>query len=136
MGSVRVLELLAPMTISCYHSSERLYPWGLFGGGEGSLSSFEVKTPGDAEFKNFKERFGVRCAGKFTNVRLPAGSMLALTVGGGGGYGDPGEREPDRIAVDLLEQFEDERSARVRYPAQFDEAIERRDALLDELRAR
>ena len=32
LGTVRRIELLAPMTVSCYHSSERLYPWGLFGG--------------------------------------------------------------------------------------------------------
>ena len=35
-----------PMTFSCYHSSERLYPWGLFGGGEGTLSSFKVQAAG------------------------------------------------------------------------------------------
>jgi N-methylhydantoinase B len=136
MGSVRVIELLSPMTISCYHSSERLYPWGLFGGNEGSLSSFKVKAPGDREFKDFKERYGVRCAGKFTNVHLPAGSLLELTVGGGGGYGDPGDRDPARIAVDLLEQFADEGSVRTSYPAQSEEAIRIRDGLLTELRAR
>ncbi len=130
-----MLELLSPMTISCYHSSERLYPWGLFGGGEGTLSSFKVKAPGDAEYKNFKERFGVRCAGKFTNVHLPAGSLLELKVGGGGGYGDPAERDPEQIAVDLLEQFYDGESVRAGYPAQVEAAMQARDRLLAELRA-
>ena len=60
MGAIRELELLAPLTVSCYHSKERLVPWGLFGGGPGSCSSFKVRAPGDAEFKNFRERYGVR----------------------------------------------------------------------------
>ncbi len=96
------------MTFSCYHSSERLYPWGLFGGDEGTLSSFQVKAPGDSGYQNFKERYGVRCAGKFTNVHLPEGAMLKLTVGGGGGYGKPASATNDPIAVDLLEGFYDE----------------------------
>ena len=80
LGSVRRLELRAPMTFSCYHSSERLYPWGLFGGGEGTLSWFKVKTPEDEGYANFKERFGVRCAGKFTNIHLPRG-LAARALG-------------------------------------------------------
>jgi N-methylhydantoinase B len=136
LGSVRELELLSPMTFSCYHSSERLYPWGLFGGGEGTLSSFNVRAPGDEEYRNFKERFGVRCAGKFTNVHLPEGALLELRVGGGGGYGDPGEREPALIAHDLLEGFYGEDHVREVYPAQVDEALRLRDELLERLRDR
>src|SRR5205814_9857190 len=122
LGSVRRLELRAPMTFSCYHSSERLYPWGLFGGGEGTRSSFKVKAPGDPGYLNFKERYGVRCAGKFTNVHLPEGSLLELRVGGGGGYGPPPERDPELIAQDLLEGFYDEEHVRSTFPAQAEEA--------------
>lgn len=135
MGAIRELQLRTPMTVSCYHSKERLVPWGLFGGGEGSCSSLKVRAPGDAEFKSFKERFGVRCAGKFTNVHLPAGAELELTVGGGGGFGDPAERDPEAIAVDLLEGFEPLELARTRYPAQIEDALAARDRLLEELRA-
>jgi N-methylhydantoinase B len=136
LGSVRVLELLSPMTFSCYHSSERLYPWGLFGGGQGTLSSFKVRAPGDERYLNFKERYGVRCAGKFTNVHLPEGTLLELTVGGGGGYGIAAERDPLAIAVDLLEGFVDEEYVRHHHAGQLDEALRRRDELLAELRKR
>lgn len=131
LGSIRELELHAPMTFSCYHSSERLYPWGLFGGREGTLSSFRVKLEGDSEYRNFKERFGVRCAGKFTNVQLPAGARLELRVGGGGGYGPPEERDPRRIAIDLLGGFVDEDYVRRNHPAQVAVVQE----LVEELRA-
>ena len=134
LGSVRRLELRAPMTFSCYHSSERLYPWGLFGGSEGSLSAFLVKPPGEDAYQNFKERFGVRCAGKFTNVHLGQGTMLELRVGGGGGYGDPRERKPNVIAEDLLQGFYSEEETRALYPDQADEAVRIRDSLLGALR--
>ena len=134
LGSIRELELGSPMTFSCYHSSERLFPWGLFGGGKGTLSSFKVKVPGDEEYKNFKERFGVRCAGKFTNVHLPEGALLELKVGGGGGYGDPHDRDPALIARDLLEGLYDEDHVREAYPSQLGEALRLRDELLERLR--
>jgi N-methylhydantoinase B len=136
LGSIRVLELRSPMTFSCYHSSERLYPWGLFGGGEGTLSSFKVRAPGDPEYQNFKERYGVRCAGKFTNVHLDSGSMLELKVGGGGGFGPAEERSPQWIARDLLEGFVDEEYVRRHYPGQAADAVSLRDGLLEELRRR
>lgn len=134
LGSVRRLELLAPMTFSCYHSSERLYPWGLFSGNEGSLSWFKVKVPGDKTYRNFKERFGVRCAGKFTNVHLPKEALLELSVGGGGGYGLAEERDPALIAEDLLAGLYDEETVRLEYPAQAVDALRLRDELLGELR--
>jgi N-methylhydantoinase B/oxoprolinase/acetone carboxylase alpha subunit len=134
LGSIRELELLEPMTFSCYHSSERLYPWGLFDGGEGTLSSFKAKLSEDEEYTNFKERFGVRCAGKFTNVHLPKHARLELKVGGGGGYGDPAERDPALIARDLLDGFYDESYIRRLYPSQVDEVLRLRDKLLRQLR--
>ena len=135
LGSVRRLELLAPTTFSCYHSSERLYPWGLFEGGEGSLSSFTVRVPGDESYQNFKERFGVRCAGKFTNVHLPEGAMLELKVGGGGGYGPAAEREPSMIARDLVQGLYEEDDVARAYPAQLAAALRLRDELLAALRS-
>jgi N-methylhydantoinase B/oxoprolinase/acetone carboxylase alpha subunit len=137
LGTIRRIELRAPMTVSCYHSSERLYPWGLFGGDEGSLSSFKVLPAGETEYKNFKERFGVRCAGKFTNVHLDTGAMLELTVGGGGGYGLAAERDPERIGEDLLAGFYGEETIRKAYPAELVElAQEARARRLAALRAR
>jgi N-methylhydantoinase B len=129
LGTIRTLELMAPMTVSCYHSSERLIPWGLFDGREGSVSSFTVKLPDDPGFENFRERFGVRCASKFTNVRLPVGTLLRMTVGGAGGFGPPQEREVARIAQDLYDGLYDEQHVRDSYPEQARAALELRDEL-------
>lgn len=134
-GGIRVMELESDMTVSCYHSSERLVPWGLFGGGDGTLSAFLVKTPGDEEFKNFKERFGVRCAGKFTNIKLPKGTLLKLVVGGAGGYGDPDKRSVESIANDLFHGFESEESLAKKYPKQIGEAKRIRDEYVRQLQS-
>jgi N-methylhydantoinase B/oxoprolinase/acetone carboxylase alpha subunit len=134
LGGVRVMELEAPMTISCYHSGERLAPWGLFGGEPGTVSSLEVQLPGDEDYASFKTRFGVRCASKFTNVQLPAGAKLRLTVGGGGGYGSPSAREVDAIAQDLFGQLLTVSAARDRYPQQIEAALAERDRRVAALR--
>jgi N-methylhydantoinase B len=135
LGTIRVIELVDELTLSCYHSGERMLPWGLQGGGPGTLSALRVKCPGDDRFSNFKERFGVRCASKFTNVRLAPGTVLELEVGGGGGYGSPGERSCTAIAQDLLDGFYDERDVGAAYPRQAERAIELRDRRLAGLRA-
>jgi N-methylhydantoinase B len=130
LGTRRRLQLRRPVTLSCYHSSERLEPWGLFGGHPGTLSSLRVKLPGDAAFASFKERFGVRCASKFTNMYLPEGTVLEITVGGAGGYGEPGDRDARLIARDLLNGYYTEDELRRDYPGQIDEALSLRDHAL------
>ena len=37
-----------------------------------------------------------------TQIELRAGDVLELTVPGGGGFGDPREREPGRVQEDVL----------------------------------
>lgn len=39
--------------------------------------------------------------GKFSGLILKAGDALRFVIGGGGGWGDPLEREPDRVAADV-----------------------------------
>ena len=97
---------------------------------------FHREAPGDPDYRNFKERYGVRCAGKFTNVNLSAGTLLELRVGGGGGYGKPADRDCALIAEDLLLGLYDEETTRRLYPDQVDEALAIRDELLADLRRR
>ena len=39
------------------------------------------------------------------NRRLAPGTRVQFTLGGGGGYGDPLERAPDRVAEDVREGY-------------------------------
>lgn len=121
LGSIRVMEITAPeMTVSCYHEREKLRPWGLFGGKPGSLAYFLVKRVGDQDFRSFKEAFGVTCASKFTNITLHKGDRIKIVSPGGGGFGDPAEREAEKIIEDIKEGYYTAEHARANYP-QFSE---------------
>ena len=70
-------------------------PWGLFGGMNGSYSECFVKKPGD---NDFKPNYGFR-------TPLPAESVMSTLTGGGGGWGDPLDRQTARVHEDVLNEF-------------------------------
>ena len=53
---------------------------------------------------------------------IPAGDRLRLEMAGGGGFGDPGERDPERVAEDVANGFVSEESARCTYGVVLDAA--------------
>ena len=52
---------------------------------------------------------------------IPKGSTLELYDGGGGGYGPPGERDPDAVRADIREGYYSEEFSRRHYPHAFEE---------------
>ena len=79
--------------------------WALDGGGKGGRGAIMVKRRGDAEFRTFSEAFGTVSPSKFTNIRLEPGDEVLIDSPGGGGYGDPRERDRDRLERDVVEGF-------------------------------
>jgi 5-oxoprolinase (ATP-hydrolysing)/N-methylhydantoinase B len=79
--------------------------WGLEGGGPGGYGAILVKRAGDTEFRTFPEVFGTVSASKFTNIVLKEGDEVLLDAPGGGGFGDPAERDRDAVAKDVAEGF-------------------------------
>jgi N-methylhydantoinase B len=51
---------------------------------------------------------------------VPAGACVTLETGGGGGYGDPRERDPRAVAADLREGYVTGPAARRAHPHAFD----------------
>jgi N-methylhydantoinase B len=84
-------------------------PWALAGGLEGLSNRGTLHLPGG-------ERTGFA---KATRVRVPAGALVELETGGGGGYGHPGERDPELVRADLREGYVSEAHARVHHPQAF-----------------
>jgi N-methylhydantoinase B len=70
-------------------------PWGLWGGMNGAYSECFVKKPDD---NDFKPNYGFR-------TPLPADSVMSALTGGGGGWGDPLEREIARVRDDVRNEF-------------------------------
>ena len=53
---------------------------------------------------------------------IPAGDRLRLEMAGGGGFGDPRERDPERVAEDAANGFISEETARYAYGVVLDAA--------------
>jgi N-methylhydantoinase B len=104
LGTHRTLRVTAPeITFSALFDRMKIRPPGLFGGRDGGTSALLVKRKGESGFRSFQEVFGVASPTKFTNVVLREGDELRYRTPGGGGFGDPREREPERIREDVLE---------------------------------
>lgn len=116
LGTERVFRVTSEgITLSAMADRHRHAPWGVFGGLPGTPSSIEVRLPGDSEFATIAQRFGAASPSKFANVAIPVGSLLRLRQGGGGGYGSPLERDPQRVLEDLVDELIDEPTARAVY---------------------
>jgi N-methylhydantoinase B len=83
----------------------RTAPWGLFGGGPGASSRSVLRRRGEAEVQ-------IPSKLEFT---LDPGDALEDWTTGGGGYGDPLERDPDLVLADVLDRKVSEAAARAAY---------------------
>ena len=78
----------APVSLAIQSGRFRLPPAGLFGGAPGALAQFLVNgKPGNP--------FGL--------TQLQPGDTVIMDAAGGGGFGDPRERDPTALARDLRE---------------------------------
>jgi N-methylhydantoinase B len=77
-------------------------PWGAAGGRDGSPNYVEVIREGSPPTQPF---------GKISRMPLRRGDLVRLVTGSGGGYGDPGEREPALVAADLRDELVTRREA-------------------------
>ncbi|MEO1574894.1 MAG: hydantoinase B/oxoprolinase family protein [Pseudomonadota bacterium] len=76
--------------------------WGLFGGGDGLPPSVTVHTP-DGETSEYL---------KVNGTRIPAGTVIMSLTGGGGGFGDPAERDQALVERDVIDGYITEEHAR------------------------
>jgi N-methylhydantoinase B/oxoprolinase/acetone carboxylase alpha subunit len=61
------------------------------------------------------EEFGTMSPSKFSGVTLRDGDQVKIVMPGGGGYGNPSERDPDLVRRDLDEGFVSSAAARELY---------------------
>src|SRR5262245_17983748 len=106
-------------------------PWGLYGGEAGRPDMFHFVVPGQETFS----------APKLENVPLPKDSLVRMETAGGGGWGDPLDRDPALVALDLHQGYVSAQAARDKYGVVLDEASGELDvaqtaALRDRLRGR
>ena len=74
---------------------EHCPPWGIWGGKPGSHGDFLLRLPGENEFRSMEA----------PHYPVPVDSEVIVRTGGGGGWGDPLEREAALVRADVIEEL-------------------------------
>jgi N-methylhydantoinase B/oxoprolinase/acetone carboxylase alpha subunit len=102
-GMKRVLRVNAPEMILSAHTNRNIVrPWGMAGGQVGGNCRVLFRLKGTSEWKTAKEVFAKPSPGKFANVVLHEGDEILVALPGGGGYGDPKERDFSLVLKDVV----------------------------------
>ena len=80
-------------------------PQGLWGGAPGNVAKYMLKQPGETEFREMDA----------ARHPVPVDSEVIVRTGGGGGWGNPYERDPDKVRKDVAEGFVSIGGARLDY---------------------
>lgn len=80
-------------------------PWGIAGGGRGTPNYFIIYRRGRPPLKTRK----------VAALQLRRGDLIRLVTGGGGGYGEPRERDPQLVLNDVMNGYITEAEAKVKY---------------------
>ena len=97
LGAEMVVQALSPFSLTTRIDRMHCKPWGLEGGGEAAGNSIGIRRNGrwEVDLPN----------AKIFNVRLNRGDAYMMQSGGGGGFGDPTERDPQLVAGDVREGY-------------------------------
>lgn len=95
-GIVREYQILSGKTSAyCSFGRTKTMPWGMEDGQNGSANGLQV-VAADGETHHH---------GRSAHISLNEGDVVRIITGGGGGWGDPMEREPALVAADIKNGF-------------------------------
>ena len=95
LGVVRDYEVLGEdITVSTWFERTRTPGWGIFGAEAGDVTEVTMSHDGITEDLL-----------KVNRKPTPKGTVIRVATGGGGGYGDPAERDADVHAEDLIDGY-------------------------------
>ena len=98
LGVVRRYRALDNIAWSIASEKNRIAPWGLFGGKPSARAEVSVERPGGVVSIS-------KMGGKIGRIDLSPGDVLVLQSPGGGGFGDPLWRDPERVRADYSEGY-------------------------------
>jgi N-methylhydantoinase B len=106
LGLVRSYRLLAEEAVLQLRSDRRRFPpYGLFGGGPAAPTENVFDPDGEARLLPSK-----------VTMRIKRNDVIRHVQSGGGGYGDPAQREPSAVREDLADGKISDAYARRHYP--------------------
>ena len=97
LGAEYIVQALTPMSLDTTIERSHCKPWGLNGGRDAEGNSVAIRTAGvwRTDYPN----------AKLSNLRLRKGDAFMLRSGGGGGFGNPLERDAEKVAFDVREGY-------------------------------
>jgi len=99
LGLTRAVRILVPSTtLSVLAEKAVLPPFGVCGGASGARNRFWVRRAGKAIAPS-------RLPGKVGGFPLLPEDLLLMESSGGGGFGDPLERDPAQVVADVAEGY-------------------------------
>lgn len=109
MGYEKVIRALAPCTAQLNFDRTGCPPWGIQGGNDSVVPVTTIERPGAPPERRMK-----------ASVELQAGDRLRVLSSGGGGYGAPSLREPERVTLDVKRGYVSTEGARRDYAVALD----------------
>lgn len=111
LGIRRGIRMLTgPAYLSTRSDAQKFPPKGVFGALDGSPARYFLSRDGKTQ----------RIPGKNTNFRLQAGDYLSFETPGGGGYGEPKERDIEKIKDDIKKGYVSKETAERVYGVKMD----------------
>lgn len=109
LGLTREVRVLcAGARLSVLAEKAVLPPFGVCGGAAGEPNRFRVRRDGDVIEPS-------PLPGKVGSYPLRVGDVVLIETSGGGGFGDPLERDPDRVMADVAEGYVSAAAGEARY---------------------
>jgi N-methylhydantoinase B len=132
LGAMQRTGSLAPAAVDANLERTRCAPWGVLGGKDGLPNRVAI-TRHDGRVETFR-------TGIIPPTRIDPGDSIMLAMGGGGGFGDPLDREPWQVLEDVRDEYVSLESAERDYGVVIAHPAARRYELneqaTEELRAR
>jgi N-methylhydantoinase B len=94
-GAALYIQLPVSATFFCFIEKSKTPHWGIDGGKDGLRNYALVHSEEKGEFEVLKS----------TGISLNAGDSVTVVAGGGGGYGDPLERDVGAIREDVINGY-------------------------------
>ncbi len=113
LGTEQVVVARATITANLRMDRVHCKPWGLAGGmaAMGNEAALRIDGKDINDLPN----------GKVSQVRLKAGDHFVYRAGGGGGFGPPRQRDAERVAEDVRQEYVSREAAREHYGVAIDE---------------
>lgn len=99
------------VTLSVFAERVQVIPWGIFGGESAKGAEYVIeRANGKKEYINYKTSL----------MKFKKGDVLKVLTPGGGGYGDPLERDPEKVLEDYIDGKVSLDMAREQYGVEID----------------